>query len=73
MRTRLPICVAVGLLICATGCANRTTVIDSQADIIRTLRPVKVKAAIYQDGKWTEAGKVEIPAGWYCGPGPLPE
>lgn len=62
-----------GLLTFASGCASRVTVIDSRADIIRTLRPVKVKAAIWRDGQWQEAGKVEIPAGWYAGPGPLPE
>lgn len=73
MPTPRTLSALAGLLIFASGCAARITVIDSQADIIRTLKPVKVKAAIWRDGQWIEAGKVTLPAGWYCGPGPLPE
>jgi hypothetical protein len=52
-----------------TGCATRSTItIDSQSDLIMILKPVRTSGAIYRNGHWEDAGKVEIPAGWVAGP-----
>lgn len=56
-------------VISLAGCATRSTItIDSQADLIMILKPVKVDGAVYRNGHWEAAGKVTVPAGWVAGP-----
>lgn len=70
MRTRLHLCASLGLLICATSCATKTVVLDSQADVVRLGAGVRGPVYTWQNGSWTLAGKVTLPEGWYAGPGP---
>jgi hypothetical protein len=54
------------------GCATRSVVvIDSQKDWVRLTKPVKASVATYDraTSKWVDAGKAELPAGMYVGPG----
>ncbi len=55
---------------CADGCATRTVVIDSRTDIVRLGPGVRGKVYVYRDGRWELSGRVELPEGWYAGPGP---
>lgn len=48
------------------------TVLDSKADVVRIGPGVRGKVYTWQNGAWTDAGKVTLPEGWYAGPGPLP-
>lgn len=48
-------------------------VIDSARDVVRLDKPARASVSTMQNGKWTHAGRVTLPAGWYAGPGPLPE
>lgn len=70
MPTHLTLCVAAGLLISASGCATKTVVLDSQADVVRIGPGVKGRVYIWQNDAWTLSGKVTLPEGWYAGPGP---
>lgn len=72
MRKHLRTLGAAGAIIFATSCATRTTtVIDTGADIVRLDAPVKAgKVSVFRDGVWHSAGKMTLPAGWFCGPGP---
>lgn len=70
MRTRLNLSAVLGLLICATSCATKTVVLDSQADVVRLGPDVRGKVYVWQAGCWTLTRKVTLPEGWYAGPGP---
>lgn len=70
MRTRLKQFAIAGLLICASGCATRTVVIDRQSDVVRLGPKVRGRVYVWKDGAWTLSGKVTLPEGWYAGPGP---
>lgn len=69
MPRRLKPFALAGLLICATGCATRTVVLDSQSDVVR-LDKVSGTVFFYRAGEWVKSGKVKLPAGWWAGPGP---
>lgn len=70
MRTLLNLSAALGLLICANGCATKTVVLDSQADVVRLGPDVRGKVFLWQNGAWTLSGPVTLPEGWFAGPGP---
>lgn len=72
MQKHLKLFVAVGAIILLTNCATRNVVvIDTACDIVRLDKPVKAAVSITRDGvNWIHAGEMEIPAGWYAGPGP---
>lgn len=57
------------LLLMATGCATRSTVlVDTARDMVLITRPVKAHIAVWQGGKWVENGTMVIPGGWIAGP-----
>lgn len=59
---------AIGLL---AGCATtRVTVIDAGSDLVRLGKGVKGPVYIWRNGEWVHAGRMELPEGWYAGPGP---
>ena len=70
MRTLLKQSVIAGLLLCASGCATKTVVIDSRADVVRLGPDVRGTVYVFRDGAWTLTGKVKLPQGWYAGPPP---
>ena len=70
MRTLLRLFGIVGLLLCVSGCATRTVVLDSQSDVVRLGNNVRGNVYVWQDGAWTKTGKVTLPEGWYAGPPP---
>lgn len=71
MLKRLTTFASLGLAICATSCAARTVVLDSQADVVRLGPGVRGKVYVWQAGGWTLTRKVTLPEGWYAGPGPI--
>lgn len=73
MPKRLTLFALAGLVICATGCATRTIVLDRNRDVIRLGPDVRGTVYVWRDGAWTLSGKVTLPEGWYAGPGPAPE
>jgi hypothetical protein len=70
MRLLLPICALAGLLGCAPGCATRTVVLDSQADVVRLGNDVRGDVYVWKQGTWQLSGIVTLPEGWYAGTGP---
>ena len=62
-----------GLLICASGCATRVVVVDSQEDVVRLGKNVKGSVYVWRGGQWEKARRVTLPEGWYAGPGPKAE
>ena len=70
MHTHLTLCVAAGLIVSASGCATKTVVIDSRADVVRIGPNVRGKVYVWRDGSWTLTGKVTLPEGWFAGPPP---
>ncbi len=67
----------ISLLLTLSGCATKTVkVIDTSSDWVRLAAPIKARVSTYQGtdatgaATWVEAGVMELPAGWYCGPGP---
>ena len=70
MQTLLKLPAVVGLILCANGCATRTVVIDSTADVVRLGPDVKDSVYIFRDGAWVKSGKMQLPEGWYAGPPP---
>jgi hypothetical protein len=67
-QTHLQIFAAAGLIVCATACATRTTVIDSRADVVRLGKGVRGEIYVWQDGEWVKHGKTTLPEGWFAGP-----
>lgn len=59
-----------GMLLCASGCATKTVVIDSRSDVVRLGPDVRGKVYVWRDGAWTRTGKVTLPEGWFAGPPP---
>ena len=70
MRTLRQIFVSVGLLVCASGCATRTVVIDSAADVVRLGPDVRGTVYVLRDKAWVKTSAVKLPEGWYAGPMP---
>lgn len=73
MRTLRNLFVTVGLLLCASGCATKTTVIDSRADVVRLGKGVRGPVYIWDKttSAWTlTRGKTTLPEGWFAGPPP---
>lgn len=65
---------STSLWLITSGCATRTAVvIDTSSDVVRLNKPARASISIYRAGKWVEAGKMDLPAGWYAGPGPKQE
>jgi hypothetical protein len=62
---------SISLSLILNGCATKTIkVIDTGSDWVRLSAPVKAKVSTYQGaGVWVESGTMELPAGWYAGPG----
>lgn len=54
------------------GCATRqTVVVNPSRDVVRLAAPTRARVMTTTDGvTWKDAGKLTIPAGWYCTPGP---
>lgn len=52
------------------GCATKTVVIDSRADVVRLGPDVRGSVYLWQAGQWVKTGKVHLPEGWYAGPPP---
>lgn len=73
MRTLLMTCALGGIITWLTGCATKTIVIDSQADVVRLGPGVRGPVYVWRDGGWRLTGRVTLPEGWYAGPGPLPK
>jgi hypothetical protein len=72
MATKTATILASVILAAASGCAtHHTVVIDTNDDIVRLTKPVKASVATYDrtTSKWVDAGKAELPAGMYVGPG----
>lgn len=70
MLTPLKTFVLAGLLGCATGCASRVVVVDSNADVVRIGKGVSGEAYIFRAGEWVKVEKLKFPEGWFAGPGP---
>lgn len=70
MQTHLTLCVAAGVMLSASGCATKTVVIDSRADVVRLGPDVRGTVYVWQNGEWQKTGKVTLPEGWYAGPPP---
>lgn len=70
MRTHLKLLGIVGLLICASGCATRVVILDSNADVVRLGSNVRGDVYIWQSGSWVKTGTTHLPEGWYAGPPP---
>jgi hypothetical protein len=69
MRTLLKTLSAAGMVFLIAGCATRTvTVVNSQSDVVRLGADVSGHVYTYRDGKWQDAGKMKLPAGWFAGP-----
>ena len=68
----LKICVIVGLLACVSGCATRTVVIDSRADVVRLGKGVHGPVYLWDKaaGAWTLVKDTKLPEGWFAGPPP---
>lgn len=71
MLKRLNLSALVGLLIFAAGCATKTVVIDRQADVVRLGDDVSGSVYVMRGGIWVLTGRVNLPQGWYAGPGPV--
>lgn len=59
------------MILSLNGCATRTVVIDSRADVVRLGPDVSGHVYLYQAGQWVKTGdKVKLPEGWFAGPPP---
>ena len=72
MPRLLKLCAILLLSLATNGCATRSvTVIDTNADWVRLDEPVRASVSVTHDGvTWISVGEMELPAGWYAGPGP---
>jgi len=71
MRKLPPVFALVGMLIFAPGCATRTILLDTSADVVRLGPGCVGRVYVLQGGEWKLSGKTKLPEGWYAGPGPL--
>ena len=68
MLRLLKLCALLGVILCGAGCATKTVVIDSRADVVRLGPDVSGKVYVWRGGAWVLTGKVKLPEGWYAGP-----